>query len=192
MNTAGLHAQLGHYDYGVLNTLQVDSHGNINSTILGVYGENPRRFGGPGGADTIAACCWRTILMTDQDKRKFVREVDFISSPGFLDGSAGARERAGLPRDTGPWRVITPWAMYDYQDRRLRLIGRMPWVSVEEILDECEYTPLVAEEVKVLEPPTDEELQILRSQLDVRGQTTDAAGSWLIWDGEKYVRQKAG
>jgi len=189
MNTAGLHAQVGLIDYGILNTLQVDQHGNINSTILGEYGENSRRFGGPGGADTIAACCWRTILMTDQEKRKFVAEVDFISSPGFLDGTEGARERAGLPRGTGPWRVVTPWAMYDYKDRRLRLVGRMPWVTVEQILDECECTPLVSEEVRVLEPPTEEELQVLRTQLDVRGQTTDAAGTWIVWDGEKYARQ---
>jgi glutaconate CoA-transferase subunit B len=188
MNTAGIHAQLGYMDYGVLNTLQVDQHGNINSTVLGEYGGDARRFGGPGGADTIAACCWRTILMTDQQRRKFVREVDFISSPGFLDGSPGARERAGLPRNTGPWRVVTPWAMYDYQDRRLRLIARVPWVTVEEILDECEWKPLVAPEVAVLEPPTEEELLILRTELDVRGQTTDAAGGWVTWDGEKYVR----
>ena len=112
MNSAGTHAQLGYMDYGVLNTLQVDQHGNINSTWLGEYGASGRRFGGPGGADTIAACCWRTILITDQERRKFVRQVDFISSPGFLDGTPGARERAGLPRDTGPWRVVTPWAMY--------------------------------------------------------------------------------
>lgn len=189
MNSAGIHAQLGHMDYGVLNTLQVDQHGNINSTALGEYGaENARRFGGPGGADTIAACCWRTILITDQEKRKFVREVDFISSPGFLDGSPGARERAGLPRDTGPWRVVTPWAVYDYHDRRLRLMARVPWVTTEQILDECEWKPLVADQVEVLEAPTDEEIMILRTELDVRGQTTDAAGAWITWDGEKYVR----
>lgn len=189
MNSAGIHAQLGHMDYGVLNTLQVDQHGNINSTALGEYGaENARRFGGPGGADTIAACCWRTILITDQEKRKFVREVDFISSPGFLDGTPGARERAGLPRDTGPWRVVTPWAVYDYLDRRLRLMARVPWVTTQEILDECEWKPLVADEVEVLEPPTEEEIMILRTELDVRGQTTDAAGAWITWDGEKYVR----
>jgi glutaconate CoA-transferase subunit B len=192
MNTAGLHSQLGHYDYGVLNSLQVDQHGNLNSTILGVYGENPRRFGGPGGADTIAACCWRTVIMTDQEKRKFVAEVDFISSPGFLDGTEGARERAGLPRGTGPWRVITPWAMYDYEDRRLRLIARMPWVTVDEIMDECEFKPLMAPDISVLEPPTEEELQVLRTQLDVRGQTTDASGSWIVWDGTQYARQATG
>jgi acyl CoA:acetate/3-ketoacid CoA transferase beta subunit len=192
MNTAGIHAQLGYMDYGVLNTLQVDQHGNINSTIIGEYGPNTRRFGGPGGADTIAACCWRTILITDQEKRKFVRQVDFISSPGYLDGTAGARERAGLPKDTGPWRVVTPWAMYDFLDRRLRLIGRVPWVTVEEILAECEWKPLIADDVAVLEAPTEEEVLLLRTELDVRGQTTDAAGAWITWDGEKYVRAGQG
>ncbi len=189
MNTVGIHSQLGFMDYGVLNTLQVDQHGNINSTVLGEYGsDTARRFGGPGGADTIAACCWRTILITDQEKRKFVRQVDFISSPGFLDGTLGARERAGLPSDTGPWRVVTPWAVYDHLDRKLRLLARVPWVTVEEILEECEWKPLVADEVEVLEPPTEEELEILRTELDVRGQTTDASGSWITWDGERYVK----
>jgi glutaconate CoA-transferase subunit B len=192
MNTAGLHAQLGHMDYGILNTLQIDQHGNINSTVLGEYGgDSARRMHGPGGADTIAACCWRTIIMTDQHRRKFVREVDFISSPGYLDGTEGARERAGLPRGTGPWRVVTPWAMYDYLDRRLRLIARAPWVTVEQILDECEWKPLLADEIGLLDPPTEEELTLLRTELDVRGQTTDAAGSWITWDGEKYVRTEA-
>ncbi len=86
MNSAGIHAQLGYMDYGVLNTLQVDQHGNINSTFLGEYGGAGRRFGGPGGADTIAACCWRTILITDQERRKFVREVDFIQRYVFPGG----------------------------------------------------------------------------------------------------------
>jgi len=71
-----------------------------------------------------------------------------VSSPGFLDGTPGARERAGLPRDTGPWRVVTPWAVFDYVDRRLRLIARAPWVTVDEILDECEWKPLLADEIE--------------------------------------------
>lgn len=188
MNSAGGHAQRGYMDYGVLNTLQVDQHGNINSTVLGEYGPASRRFGGPGGADTIAACCWRTILITDQQRRKFVRKVDFVSSPGYLDGTPGARESAGLPRGTGPWRVVTPWALYDYLDRRLRLIARVPWVTTEQVLDECEWKPLVAKPVAIVDPPTEAELSILRTELDVRGQTTDAAGAWITWDGERYVR----
>jgi acyl CoA:acetate/3-ketoacid CoA transferase beta subunit len=190
MNTAGMHAQLGYMDYGILNSLQVDQHGNLNSNYLGLRSDKPRRFGGPGGADTIAACCWRTIVMTDQDRRKFVREVDYISSPGFLDGTPGARERAGLPRGTGPWRVVTPFAIYDYQERRLRLRARAPWVSVEQILDECEYKPLVAPQVETFQAPSQEELQILRTQLDVRGQAGDAGEARIVWNGEHYVREQ--
>jgi glutaconate CoA-transferase, subunit B len=189
MNTAGDHAQLGFVDYGILNTLQIDQHGNINSTVLGGYEEWNRRFGGPGGAQTIAAQSWRTVVMTDQQKRKFVERVDFISSPGFLDGTERARERAGLPANTGPWRVHTPWATYDFQDRRLRLIERAPWVSVEQILAECEFPPLFADEIRVSEPPTDEELDVYRTELDVRGQTMDR-GDWvLLGDDGRYQRQ---
>ncbi len=191
MNTAGDHAQLGYMDYGILNALQVDKYGNINSTAIGTYGEEMRRFGGPGGADTIAACCWRLIIMTDQEKRKFVERADFISSPGYLDGTPNARERAGLPRNTGPWRVVTPWAVYDYdEEHHLRLIGVAPFVAVDEVLEECECKPRVAEEVATLAVPTEEELDVLRSQLDVQGQTTGIARSgWIVFDGEKYVRQ---
>ena len=194
MNTAGDHAQLGYMDVGILNALQIDRYGNINSTAIGAPGERQRRFGGPGGADTIAACCWRTIVMTDQEKRKFVERCDFISSPGFLDGTPDARERAGLPRDTGPWRVITPWAMYDYDnERRLRLIAIAPFVTIDDVLAECEYPPQVADEIETLDTPTDEELEVLRSQLDVQGQTTGVGRSgWIVREGDAYVRQTEG
>ena len=34
--------------------------------------------------------------MMKQDPRKFVPKVDYVTTPGYLDGP-GARERAGLP-----------------------------------------------------------------------------------------------
>jgi glutaconate CoA-transferase subunit B len=187
MNTIGFHAQVGLMDYGILNALQVDMYGNINSTALGDYEGEHRRFGGPGGADSIAALCWRTILMTDQQKRKFLPRVDFISSPGFLDGSPGARERAGLPPDTGPWRVVTPWAVFDYDDqRRLRLTGVAPFVTVEQVLQEMDFEPAMADEIESVQTPTEEELIILRTQLDVRGQITDV-GRWIEYRDGAYV-----
>jgi glutaconate CoA-transferase subunit B len=193
MNTAGNHAQVGLMDYGILNTLQVDQHGNVNSTAIGEYGAGARRFGGPGGADSIAALCWRTILMTDQEERKFVERVDFISSPGFLDGSEGARERVGLPPDTGPYRVVTPWAMYDYEARKLRLIAVAPWVSVEQVLAECQHKPIVAADVGTLPGPTEQELEILRTELDPRGQNTAERSAWIVFDADsnRYTRADA-
>jgi glutaconate CoA-transferase subunit B len=183
MNSVGFHAQTGYMDYGILNTLQVDPHGNINSTLLGDYESGEfRRFGGPGGADSIASLCWRTILMTDHQRRKFVPRVDFISSPGFLDGSEGARERWGLPRGTGPYLVLTPWALFDYEDRYLRLIGVSPFVTLEQVLAEMSFRPRVAPDLLTLETPTEEELAILRSEIDPRGQVTVTGdiGRWIM------------
>jgi len=80
--------------------------------------------------------------------------------------------------------------MYDYEDRKLRLRSRVPWVTVDEILAEREWQPLVAPEVEVIEPPTESELLVIRTELDTRGQTMDAAGDWIIWDGGEYLRQK--
>lgn len=188
MNTAGNFAQLGYIDIGILNTLQVDRYGNVNSTVLGPYAEGKgRRFGGPGGADTIAAQCWRTILMTDQQKRKFVDRVDFISSPGFLDGP-GARERAGLPAGTGPWRAVTPWAMFGYEEKscELMLLAVSPFVTVDMVLSEMSFVPQMAPKIEVLDPPTEEELLVIRSSLDVEGQTT-GRGQWVELRDGKYV-----
>src|SRR5208282_849423 len=171
MNYAADLAHLGYVDCGILNTLQVDRYGNINSTVVGKYeGGEGRRFGGPGGADSIAALAWRTILVTDQQKRKFVEKVDFISSPGFLDGP-GAREKHGLPPNTGPWRVYTPWAMYGYaEDCQLMLQAIAPYVTVEQVLAEMSFKPAMAPKIAVLDVPTEEELMILRTQIDVAGQ----------------------
>ncbi|MEX2236138.1 MAG: CoA-transferase [Dehalococcoidia bacterium] len=180
MNASGMHAQVGLMDYGILNTLQVDRWGNVNSTATGDYEGEGRRFNGPGGADSIAALCWRTILMTDQQKRKFVDHVDFVSSPGFLDGSEGARERAGLPRNTGPYKVVTPWAVFGYDsNRHLRLEEVAPWVTKEQVLAEMSFEPTLAPEIGVMEIPTEDELNTLRTELDVRGQTSDV-GAWII------------
>ena len=196
MNGITEHAQLGHIDYGILNSLQVDPYGNINSTWLGAYPDEGRRMNGPGGADAIASLCWRVILMVDHQRRKFVPQVDFISSPGFLDGSPGAREKAGLPRGTGPWRVVTPWAVFDHEEKshHLRLIARAPFVTVEQVLQEMDFRPLIADEIEVLEPATEEELLILRTELDVRGQNT-GVGRWVEQgdDGSwRFAEEKGG
>ena len=56
------------------------------------------------------------VLLFIPIRRKSVKKVGFISSPGYLDGLSGARERAGLPAGTGPYRVITPEAGFGYDE----------------------------------------------------------------------------
>ncbi len=169
MNTIFAGAQLGMVDLGVLGATQVDQYGNVNSTILGEDFYHPKkRFPGAGGANEVLSYCWKTIVVIMHEPRRFVRKVDFISSPGFLDGSPGAREREGLPRGTGPYRVVTSKAMYGFDEatRAMKLLGVLKGLTVREVLDEMEFEPLMADPAQVLEPPTAEELRILREEID--------------------------
>jgi glutaconate CoA-transferase, subunit B len=181
MNAVDFHAGLGYMDYGVLAAIQIDKYGNLNSTMLGGSYEKPeRRFGGPGGGNEIASQCWRIIVMTKLEKRKFVEKVDFMSSPGFLDGSRGARERAGMPAGTGPYLVVTERALFGFDEKShvMRLQAVAPWISVEEVLARMEFKPLIAEPLERLLPPTQEELAVLRAEIDPGGSTL-SRGEWI-------------
>jgi glutaconate CoA-transferase subunit B len=168
MNTVFAHAQLGLMDYGLLAALQIDPWGNINSSFIGGEYEKPaRRFGGPGGATGIASCCWRTIYLTQLEPRKFVERVDHVSSPGYLDGSPGARERAGLPRGTGPHQVITTDAIFGFDDatRRMELRAVAEGLGVDDVKSRMGFEPLVADRVDVIPEVTQEEVDFLRREI---------------------------
>ena len=196
MNTVSFHAGLGYIDYGVLAAVQVDQYGNFNSTFVGPAYERPaRRFGGPGGANEIASLCWKTILMTRQQGRKFVKKLDFMSSPGYLDGSPGARERAGLPPETGPWRVVTEMAVFDFDEgtRKIRLQALAPWATVDDVAAEMEFEPLVVPTLENIDVPSEEELAVLRAEVDPTGRTI--RGRWITveleGDSARLVEQEA-
>jgi glutaconate CoA-transferase subunit B len=172
MNTIFAGAQLGMVDLGVLGATQVDLFGNVNSTILGEDFYRPKkRFPGSGGANEVLSYCWKTVVVIMHEPRRFVRKVDFLTSPGYLDGSPGARQREGLPRGTGPHRVVTSKALFGFDEatRRMKLLGVLQGLTVREVIDDMEFEPLLADPVHALEPPTAEELRILREEIDPSG-----------------------
>jgi glutaconate CoA-transferase subunit B len=93
-------ATRGLIEYGFLGGAQIDPYGNLNSTVIGDHDRPKVRLPGSGGANDVGSLCWKTIAIMKHDKRRFVEKVDFITTPGYLDGP-GARERAGLPRGPG-------------------------------------------------------------------------------------------
>jgi glutaconate CoA-transferase subunit B len=180
MNVVDFHAAVGYMDYAILAAIQVDRFGNFNSSFIGPSYERPaRRFGGPGGANEIASLSWRTVLMTKLQRRKFVNKLDFMSSPGYLDGSPGARARAGLPEDTGPYRVVTEQAVFGFDEdtHQMRLLSIAPWTTVEEVLARMEFEPLLAEPVETFDLPSEEELTVLRAEVDPSGR--GIRGGWI-------------
>jgi glutaconate CoA-transferase subunit B len=158
----------GLVDYTFLGGAQIDMYGNLNSTIIGADHSRPKvRFPGSGGANDFASFCWRTMVMTVQDAKRFVEKVDFITTPGWLDGG-DSRAKSGLPLDTGPYRIITNMGVMDFDDtsKRMRVISVNPGYSFEEIQRNCSFKLLQASNVIETKPPSDEELRILREEVD--------------------------
>ncbi len=156
--------QAGYGEFAFLGAAQIDMYGNINTTVIGPY-ESPKvRLPGSGGANDFGSLCWRTIILMRQDKQRFVEKLDFLTTPGYLTGPS-ARERAGLPRNTGPWRVVTQLGIYgfDENDKRMTLLSIHPGVSVEDVQKNSSFPIRVPRKVEVTPEPTDEELKILRS-----------------------------
>ena len=156
-------AQRGYLDYGFLGGAQIDMYGNLNTTVIGPWDKPKVRLPGSGGANDVGSLCRRTIILMRQDPRRFVRKLDFITTPGYLTGP-GAREKAGLPEDTGPYRVITQLGVYgfDEETKRMKLLSVHPGVTVEDIKANSQFEILIPDEVGETKPPTEEELRILR------------------------------
>ncbi|MEW6358029.1 MAG: CoA-transferase [Planctomycetota bacterium] len=159
--------QRGMVDYTFLGGAQIDMYGNLNSTTIGNYHKPTVRFPGSGGANDFASFCWRTLVMTQHDKRRFVEKLDFLTTPGYLTGP-GAREAAGLPEDTGPYKVITDLAVMGFDDetKRMRVESLNPGISFEQVQENTGFELLKARQIAVTEPPTEKELTILRNEVD--------------------------
>jgi len=155
--------QAGYVDYGFLGAAMIDQYGNINTTVIGAWEHPTARLPGSGGANDIGSLCHRTIIVMRQDKRRFVERVNFITTPGYLDGPE-ARERAGLPEDTGPYRVITQLGVYGFDEKtkRLRLLAMHPGVTPEDIQSHSAFEIAVPQRIEVSAPPTEEERRLLQ------------------------------
>jgi glutaconate CoA-transferase, subunit B len=160
-----LYLQGGLIDVGFLGGAQVDRYGNINSTVIGEY-EHPKvRLPGSGGACEIALHAKRLMIVTPQTKRAFPERVDFITSPGFLDGGE-ARQRLGMPGG-GPQVIITDKGIYRPHPETLEmmLVSMHPGVTLEEIRDTLGWDVFVSSECSVTAEPDEKDLAVLREQL---------------------------
>jgi glutaconate CoA-transferase subunit B len=160
-------AQRGVVRDGFLGGAQIDPYGNLNTTAIGPYGAPAVRLPGSGGANDVGSLCWRTIIIMKHERKRFVPKVDFLTTPGYLDGP-GARERAGLPPETGPYRVVTDLAVFDFEPatKRMRLIAVNPGVSVERVVAETGFPFPVAAKLARNADPTALELETLRRKID--------------------------
>ncbi len=150
---------------GILGAAQIDKFGNINSTVIGDYYHPDIRFSGSGGACDVASFVPRSIIFMQHQKRKFVNKLDYLTSPGHLI-QTGGRKQAGLISG-GPQMVVTNMAVmrFDEETKEMYLAGCYPGIKVNTILENMEFKVDISR-VKEIEPPTFEELKILRERCD--------------------------
>ncbi len=157
-----LFAQRGLIDYGFLGGAQIDRFGNLNTTAIGPYDRPVARLPGSGGANDIISLCREILVLTFHERRRFVGEVDFITSPGNLTGD-GSRRKAGLLFGKVT-RVVTSLGIlgFDEGSGAMRLEALHPRVTADDVRQQTGFELLVAPRLETTEPPTGEELDILR------------------------------
>jgi len=160
-----LYLQRGNVDVGFLGGAQIDRFCNINATVVGEYSHPKVRLPGSGGSMEIAAWANRCYIITPHQKRRFPEVVDFRTSAGFLGGRP-EREAAKL-RGAGPQAVVTDLGIMEPDENgELTLVALHPGKTVDQVRENTGWEVKVAPNLQETEAPTEEELTILRVELD--------------------------
>jgi glutaconate CoA-transferase subunit B len=160
--------QRGNVDVGFMGGAQIDKYGNINATVIGEYAHPKVRLPGSGGSQEIAAWANRCYIMTPHQKRRFPEKVDFMTSAGFLNGRQ-EREATGV-RGGGILVVVTDIGLLEPDESgEMVLTALHPDQTVEKARENTGWELKAASTPRITQPVTDEELRILRNELDPTG-----------------------
>jgi len=158
----------GGTDLAILPAAQVDRFGNGNTIAIGDYNRPVRWLGGIGG-NMDAACLAKAVMfLVPHERRRFMQRVDFITSPGYIDGP-GARRRAGLDPQ-GANLIVTTLGILRFDTPDGGITGSCeafldtiyPGVTVEEFQANTGWPVRISPDLNVLEPPSQEEIDLLR------------------------------
>ncbi len=153
--------QRGYIDIGFMGGAQIDRYGNLNSSFIGDPEQPKIRLPGTGGGNDISSLT-NMIVAMKHEKRRFVPEVDFITSPGFLGGGT-SRADAGLVSG-GMFRVVTDLAImgFDEQSKEMKVLSLHEGVSNEQVQDNTGFDLAFDDTVQTTQPPAPEELAVVR------------------------------
>lgn len=136
---------------GFIGGAAVDRYGNVSATCIGNYHHPKTRFPGSGGANGIASFV-NTIILMPHEKRRFVKEMPYITSPGWV-GPQG-RAGTGLPLDRGPMAVISDLGVmrFDELTHEMYLAGYFPFATPEEIRENTGFELDISRAAELPEP----------------------------------------
>ena len=155
----------GRVDVGFLGGLEIDQYGNLNTTMVGDPHGKFRHMIGSGGANDIASCAKKTVIIMRHEARKLKQTISFITSPGYIAGG-DSRAKAGL--QGGPSRVITDKAIlgFDPVSKKMSIVSIHPGNTLDDVVANMGFKPLVPTQVPLTEPPSAEQLRLIREVID--------------------------
>jgi glutaconate CoA-transferase subunit B len=161
--------QRGDVHLGFIGGAEVDRFGNINTNQIGEAGTRRVKLPGSGGGADIASLSHRLVALMEHEPRRLRERVDFITSPGYGDGSAGWRERQGLVRG-GPAAVITTLGVlrFDAVSHEAYLATYHPFTTPPEVQAATGWSLRIAADCGPTPEPTADELRLIR-QADPHG-----------------------
>ena len=157
-------ARLGRYDVMFLSGVQIDKFGNVNNSVIGSFDRPKVRLpGGAGGAEMIHLVPKVILYRAKHDIKTFVEKVDFVTYPGWIDTVTW---RCG-----GPVKVVTNLAIMDFDEesRQMRLKSVHPGITVDQVVDNTGFALIIPKRVPETEPPTREQVELIRNKIDPEG-----------------------
>lgn len=161
--------QAGLVDAAFLGGAQIDRYGNLNTTVIGEYGAPKVRLPGSGGACEIAIHARKILVIMRQAQRSFVETLHFRTSPGH--GADPEQERARGWFGSGPTVVVTDLGVYGFSEAtgEMELRSLHPGATVEDVRENTGWDMRIADDLAETSPPTDDELRLIREELDPEG-----------------------
>jgi glutaconate CoA-transferase subunit B len=153
----------GELDRMFLSGGQIDPYGNTNVTAIGGLPQPKVKLGGGGGGCNLSATVGELTLWTTRHRsgRVFVEACDFVTDLGHRT-ALGTRAEMGLAGG-GPRALVSELGVFDFPAGRIRLRERFADVAVDEVVAATGFELDVADDVRTVALPRDEELAVLRS-----------------------------
>lgn len=146
---------------------QMDMYGNANISLIGDKFKPTVAFPGSIGLPDNTTNQKRVVwLVNSHTKRVFVPKVDFISGVGHIE-----LRRKGAIRYGAPVLVVSNLGCLDFDaaSGRMRVQSTHRGVSVEQVVANTGFELIVPDKVPPTEPPTVEEVRLLREEIDPIG-----------------------
>ncbi|MEZ4667725.1 MAG: CoA-transferase [Anaerolineae bacterium] len=141
---------------------QVDSQGNFNNVAFGSDYFHPRmRLPGTGGIPDVTTFSNEIFLYVPRHSRvTFVPQLDYVSGLGHTPNRKRGR---------GVQYLISDLGQFDWANGRMRLVSFHRGVTLEYIQKKTGFELEISPDVHETQPPTVEELDLLRHKIDPLG-----------------------